>query len=43
MDEMIAALWAAIPPYEIELRMAIAKKLATVTHLHVIKKTPDET
>ena len=37
MDEMMASLWAAISPHEIELRMATAKKLATVTHLHVIK------
>jgi hypothetical protein len=43
MDEMIASLWAAIPPDEIELRMATAKKLATVTHLHFIKEKPTET
>ncbi|WP_157575717.1 MULTISPECIES: hypothetical protein [unclassified Pseudoalteromonas] len=43
IGEMMAALWAAIPPYEIDLRMATAKKLATVIHLHIVKEKPTET
>jgi hypothetical protein len=39
MDEMMASLWVALSPHEVELRTTTAKKLATVTHLHVIKDT----
>jgi len=34
MDEMLAALWDAIPPEEIELRMESVKKLAEVIDIN---------
>lgn len=43
MDEMTTALWAAIPPNEIELRMATAKKMSTVAYLNAIKEKTTET
>lgn len=38
MDEMLAALWDAIPPEEIELRMESVKKLAEVININFKNK-----
>ena len=38
LDEMMAALWAAITPYEIELRMATAKKCSAQLNLDTFLK-----
>ncbi|MEM5552583.1 hypothetical protein WNY63_17820 [Pseudoalteromonas neustonica] len=38
MNNMLAAMWEAIPPHEVEARMRAAHQLADVVHITKSKK-----